>query len=229
MNVLLIDDHRLVREGIKTILRGINPSIDIVECSSLERSIDHCKRESFDLVVLDLELTDTSGMDSLICFKDARPELPVIVLSALTDVEKIQATIEYGAMCFISKTSEFDELSRAFKLVLDGGVYLPEGEVIYSKVGMNKSADSSSSATDILTALSPRQREVLQLLLRGMPNKLISKELSIAENTVKTHIAKILDLLQVSNRTEAVYVAARAGVPIFSNEMEHVLPHAGSQ
>lgn len=218
VNILLIDDHRLVREGTKTILMGIKPSIRFVECASVAKAIQHGSEEPYDLAVLDLELTDTSGIDSLICFKDALPDVPVVVLSALSDVNQIHKTIDHGAMCFISKSSEYEELTRAFQLILNGGVYLPKVGVIYSNEG-KALPQSGSAASDILSSLSPRQREVLQLLLQGLSNKCISAELSIAENTVKTHIANILDLLQVSNRTEAVYVAARAGVPILETKI----------
>ena len=115
-------------------------------------------------------------------------------------------------MGFITKCSTHDELLGAIRLIVAGGIYLPAAV----RDGQHAPADHGSRPSDIalLTSLSKRQREVLTLLLQGKPNKTISTQMDISQNTVKAHLTAIFRVLGARNRTEAVYFAARAGVPL---------------
>lgn len=218
MDVLLVDDHTIFRHGIKLIIESIDKSISVRQVSSTSECIDILGSEPVDLILLDLQLSDTSGLDSVICVKHYSPLTPVIVLSGDDDPLMIHKTIEHGAMGFISKRSSLDELQCAFDRVIEGGVYLPDCMTVYAS-GDDGKNDRLKSANNnlnlgVLDSLSDRQREILYYVLQGKPNKTISSGLCISDAAVRNDISGILFSLGARNRTEAVYVAARAGVPI---------------
>lgn len=179
----------------------------------MQAALASLEANNYDLVLLDLTLADMSGIDTLRAVKHKLDGTPVIVLSALQDPPIIYQAIEEGAMGFITKCATHQELLAAIKLILAGGIFLPR-EVTSTPIVTSKSSDTMSSEQEILSALSDRQREVLKYLLQGKPNKTISANLHISENTVKAHLSAIFRALGARNRTEAVYFAARAGVPL---------------
>jgi len=217
MKILILDDHTLFREGMKLLLSGLHSDLTIHEAETMQAALAAVEANSYDLVLLDLNLTDTSGIETLNVVKDKLNETPIIVLSAHQEPPIIYQAIEEGAMGFITKCATHQELLAAIKLILAGGIFLPREVTNSSSIGAPKQVagrGAGSAETEILNALSDRQREVLKFLLQGKPNKTISANLHISENTVKAHLSAIFRALGARNRTEAVYFAARAGVPL---------------
>lgn len=213
MKILILDDHTLFREGMKLLLSGLHHDLIIHEAETMQAAIASLEANTYDLVLLDLNLADMSGLDTLHAVKQKLEGTPVIVLSAEQDPPIIYQAIEEGAMGFITKCATHQELLAAIKLILAGGIFLPREVTSVPAMNNTKSA-AGSSEQEILSALSDRQREVLKYLLQGKPNKTISANLHISENTVKAHLSAIFRALGARNRTEAVYFAARAGVPL---------------
>lgn len=213
MNILIIDDHTLFREGMKLLLHGLQQDLTTHDVDSMQAALSAVEANTYDLVLLDLNLADTSGIDTLFAVKEKLDGTPIIVLSAEQDPPIIYQAIEEGAMGFITKCATHQELLAAIKLILAGGIFLPR-EVTSTQHAPPSKPSAGASEAEILGALSERQREVLKYLLQGKPNKTISANLHISENTVKAHLSAIFRALGARNRTEAVYFAARAGVPL---------------
>ncbi len=194
------------------LLQSYAPPPEVVESESLQSAIHLLVADSsIDMVLLDLSLHDSNGVDSLLRMREHVPETSVVILSGEHDPEVIRACIDLGAMGFISKAATHDEMLNAINLIVAGGVYLPT-DVIGSFTRVTQSVESKDEA--LLASLSDRQREVLTYLIQGKPNKTISEILNISQNTVKAHLSGIFKILGARNRTEAVYFAARAGVPM---------------
>ncbi len=212
MKILILDDHTLFREGLKLLLLGLHEQLDIQDVDNLLAAQSLVAQNHFDLALIDLNLGEVNGLETLLQVRDQLKGTPIVVLSAERNSDVIHRAIEEGAMGFISKTATHHELLAAIKLILAGGVYLPKEVAAVRSTAAR--VDGSSSESEILSALSGRQREVLKYLLQGKPNKTISVQLNISENTVKAHLSAIFRALGARNRTEAVYFAARAGVPL---------------
>jgi DNA-binding NarL/FixJ family response regulator len=170
----------------------------------------------FDLVMLDLGLPGCSGVQALERFRELFPALPVVVISGSNEMGNISAALEIGAMGYIPKSYPRDVLLNAVRLVVSGGIYVPV-EALKAR-GEEASADATSRPAargrTMLSelGLSPRQSEVLSLLLKGLPNKLIARKLDISENTTKIHVSAVLHALGVSTRTQALIAANRLGL-----------------
>jgi len=212
MKILIVDDHTLFRSGMVHLLQSLSPQPIVVESEDLTSSAELLDtQDDIDLVLLDLKLSDAVGVDSLLRLRKQAPETPIIVLSGEQDPDVIRRCIDNGAMGFITKSATHDELLNAIRLIVAGGVYLPR-DVMAGTLHSRNPEERSDVA--LLASLSDRQREVLTYLLQGKPNKTISTKMDISQNTVKAHLSAIFRTLGARNRTEAVYFAARAGVPL---------------
>ena len=210
--VLVCDDHPVVRDAITACLKAIAPGADVAVCASARQALDRMVTPSaWDLVVLDLELPDARGVDALIRLRQCVPQARIVVLSAHDDRETVAQAMRAGADEFVSKSSDRDTLLGALRRHLE----LPEPEPIGTGDAVIDGADGvvmhEASIHDAIGAMSPRQLQVLRLMLRGLPNKEICRELGLSENTVKIHIGAVLRALQARNRTEAVARASRVG------------------
>ena len=212
MKLLIVDDHTLFRSGLTHLLQSLSPAPTVVESKDLGTALlvvdEH---DDLELILLDLNLEDTVGVDSLLSLRKHSPDIPIIVLSGEENPDVIRRCIDQGAMGFITKSATHDELLSAIQLILAGGVYLPRDTMINSALSRTPQEPSDVA---LLASLSARQREVLTYLLQGKPNKTISSKMAISENTVKAHLSGIFRALGARNRTEAVYFAARAGMPL---------------
>jgi DNA-binding NarL/FixJ family response regulator len=191
----------------------------------------------FDLVLLDLGLGDADGFDVLVEFRNAYPAVPVVVVSASDRASDVIRAIDGGAMGFVPKKSSHAELHEALRLVMTGSMYVPPAMLglefgrntggdtvpavmrpsgVYSTAAPEPALGASARAephqkvpsiADI--GLTPRQAEVLSLLLQGLPNKLIARQLNLSVETVKDHVAAVLRALGVSSRTQAVLAVSQ--------------------
>lgn len=211
MNLLLVDDHALFREGLRTLLLKISPEVTIYEAASLEGAIDECKSTQFRMVLLDLGLSSSDGLDTLDAFRSSVPNVPVIVLSGDEEPQHIRAAIDRGAVGYVPKTHTSDLMIAALRFVLSGGIYLPPG-ALDDDLGPAPSARGSEAHA--FSRLSPRQQQVAQLLLQGQSNKAIARKLGLSEGTVKAHVSAIYQIVGARNRIEAVTLAAKSGIAI---------------
>ena len=204
MKTLLIDDHPLFREGLALLMSSAFPHLECLQAGSLVQAMAMLEADpAIRLVLLDLGLPDSTGLQSLRRLRSGAPQATVVVLSADETPETVLAAIDEGAAGFIPKTSRPGAMRSALETVMAGGVYLPPGVL-----GLRPPAPAS----DDTLGLSPRQFDVLRLLIEGKPNKLICRELELSESTVKTHLAAIFRKLSVTSRTQAVVAAARLGL-----------------
>jgi two-component system, NarL family, nitrate/nitrite response regulator NarL len=214
MNVLLVDDHALFREGLRALLANISPGLVIHEASSVEGAVDECRTTDFRMVLLDLGLSDTGGLETLASFRESVPHVPVVVLSGEQQAKHIRAAIDHGAVGFVPKSHTSDLMIAALRLVLSGGVYLPPNALDDDVETATPEASDPALVSGAFARLSPRQRAVADMLLRGSPNKVIARELSLSEGTVKAHVSAIFQILGARNRVEAVIIAAKSGVKV---------------
>lgn len=209
MKALLVDDHAMFRDGLSLLIAHHFQQVDLVHAESLGQAIALAAHHAdLDVVLLDLALPDSRGLEAIRKMRDAAPGARIVVLSADDSPDTVRGAIEEGAAGFIPKTAQSSSLRTALGTVLAGGVYLPT-----AMLGAGAAAaPGSDTAVAAELDLSPRQMQVLRLLIQGATNKVIGRELSLAESTVKTHLASIFERLKVNNRTQAVIAAARLGL-----------------
>lgn len=213
MNILLIDDHTLFREGLKFLLRSLDAALEIDEAGDCAKALERAAGRSYELVLLDLKMPGVNGFDALAALREAIPAAPVVVLSGEDNSGVVRAAIERGAMGFIPKSSTPEVLIQALRLVLAHGVYLPPA--VLNSAGPAASASLASQTAGghaTLPGLTPRQMDVLRCVIQGKSNKIIARELDLSEGTVKAHLSSVLRALGTHNRTEAVYAAAKLGL-----------------
>jgi two-component system, NarL family, nitrate/nitrite response regulator NarL len=213
MRVLIIDDHEVVWSGMRVMLERLSSkqsggqAIEFEACRSVESALEMPNR-GFDLILLDYHLPGISGLQALATMREAFEGSPVVMLSADADPRRVRDAINQGAAGYVPKSMPEREMQAALALVLAQGIYLPP-LALFEVDAIEPSADTALPQDAIDTFLrhefSPRQREVLARALRGKPNKVIARELGIAEGTVKVHLAMVFRALGVKNRTEAMY------------------------
>ena len=218
MKILLVDDHTLFREGMRMELENLEADCEIVEASTCEEAFQAAQKHTdFDIVLLDLNLPDMPGFAGLSVLREEHPHLPVVVLSASEDRSTVLESLERGAMGFIPKSSTSQVLMGALRLVLNTGVYIPPtvllGATASSPPPRIKRSEGEQLTADEL-GLTDRQMDVMRLMVQGKPNKIISRELGLAEGTVKTHVTAVLRALNVNTRTQAVLAVSRMGVTL---------------
>jgi len=200
MNILVVDDHALIREGMVGMIRSLAPEARVEQADRCDSALEMARRGHFDLMLLDLQLPDRPGFVALEHCRTEHPETAVVVVSGQEDRETVMRALDLGAKSFIPKSTDVARLREALSVVLAGGVYLPE------------SIGAPGAAAPMPWPLTPRQVEVLALVVAGLPNKLIARRLDIAESTVKIHVSVILRELKVTSRTQALIAVAKAGV-----------------
>jgi len=208
-----------VREGLKAILAQSDLDAQCIEAWD-EASIWHqlSQHTNLDMVLLDIQLPGLSGLELLKRIAKERPQLPIIMLSADHDFDTVSLALQFGATGFLPKSSLNQVLISAIRLVLAGGIYIPPEALLKSASNSATLHDAAKQhATLESLALTDRQADVLRLLIRGMSNKLISREIDLAEATVKIHIRGILRSLNVTSRTEALVKLANMGIRLSDN------------
>lgn len=204
--ILIVDDHPLFVEALKLVIEGAFPDAAVSEATSIDSARTILDNSPFDLVLLDLSMPGTRGLDGLIELRSRHPKLPIVVVSALEDPRIIHEVMTCGAAGFISKSMRGSELGQAIQSVMDGVVVLPKG---YQPPSAAAASSSVSDLTARLATLTPQQVRVLQLLRQGLLNKQIAFDLGVGETTVKAHVSEILRKLRVSSRTQAVIEASK--------------------
>ena len=198
MKILIVDDHALFRAGLRMLLATIGHNVSCVEAATVAEALAMIALQTdIELCLLDLSLKNEQGFGAIERIKSTAPHIAVVVVSGSEDSATIRSCIDAGAMSYIPKSVVPEVLTQALQRVLAGAVYLPDQVV------------NALAAPGQLDALTARQQQVLQGLSRGLPTKLIARELDLSEHTVKEYIAIIFQALGVHNRTEAVIKASR--------------------
>ncbi|MGF6918871.1 response regulator [Paraburkholderia sp. 40] len=244
MKFLVADDHELIRQGVKGMLRGFDPDAQFDEADSWETLASAARPDAnHDLAIVDLHMPGMSGATSLETLLKANPALPVVVLSAEESPDEMRAVLAAGALGFVPKRQPASVMLKAIELVLSGGAYVPIEAL--SLLGSRETqagtgADGSARVPapgaaaqavrgpgpgtvpqiepvtqvpslqphqqHLLENLSPRQQDIMRLVHRGWTNKMIARDLGVAEGTVKVHLSVIFRALGVHNRSTAIAV-----------------------
>lgn len=207
MKILTIDDHALFRQGLKFLLSDLQGELEFLESATLAEALTIQDKETIEIILLDYHLPDSLGIDSLPELITNFEHAMVVVLSGEDEPDLIKKAIDAGAAGFIPKTTTHDILIAALKLIVAGGVYVPRSAINHHEVTIPH--HDGSDLQPLVEALSRRQKEVLIRAVQGKANKVIARELFIAEGTVKAHLSAAFNTLGVSNRTEAVYMASK--------------------
>jgi DNA-binding NarL/FixJ family response regulator len=234
MKLLLVDDHPLILTALKAVIESVNDRVLVqgVGTAAAARAAMQ-EGDDIDLVLLDLALGDDDGFALLGELRTTYPSIPVVVVSASERISDVIRCIDLGAMGFIPKSTAHADLHEALRMVMTGSMYVPP-----SMLGLDFARLRAQAAEEALQSaaggpggsglgagaraephqqipsmeqlgLTPRQAEVLGLLLQGLPNKLIARELNLSVETVKDHVAAVLRALNVSSRTQAVLAVSQ--------------------
>jgi DNA-binding NarL/FixJ family response regulator len=215
MRILIADDHALFRRGLALLLGTQYSDVSIVEAADIEQALKALDEgPTPDLVLCDLAMPGMARLAGLRSLVQRLPDTPVVMLSAYADREDIVRSIEAGARGYILKSASDESLKSAISLVLAGETYLPGGVFLDEHrrwIGDHAVTGAQLPAGNPLNELTPRQRDVLSLMMGGLSNKSIARHLGLLESTVKAHVKTILDKLSASNRTQAAILAAELG------------------
>lgn len=202
--ILLIDDHPIFGLGLEMFLKEIYPDMTATRETTLAGGLSVLAGggRQPDLVLTDLEIKNEAvGLEALAVVRKVAPQIPTVVVAGAQNPKLIREAIETGASGYIPKSSDPDELEKALNEVIAGDVYLPPIAFL------NEPGPAREPPR-----LTPRKRDVLRGVVRGLSNKQIARELNISDETVKTHMSELYQQLNVHNRTQAVYVVARYGI-----------------
>ena len=205
MHVLIVDDHPLLIKGVEALLLELDSTVTTAGARGIEEAIQAAGVRQPQLILLDLNLPGVKDLDGLTRMREAFPEIPVVVVSANDNPEFIWQSIELGAAGYVPKDTDQALIIHALRVVLARGVYLPPQAV---RSGTRQQPATSSPQPP----LSERQIAVLRGLLQGKSNKLIGRELSIAEGTVKAHLSSVYLALGVNSRLQAMARAHELGL-----------------
>jgi DNA-binding NarL/FixJ family response regulator len=202
--VLIVDDHPLYREGLASALRTCMDSAEILGAGSAEEGLAMLEQTpDMDLVLVDLRLPGMDGFEALRAYGQRFPLVPRVLVSGVDEAQYVKRAFELGASGFIPKSLPLGAVADAIRLVLSGGVFVPNGDALRPPPAGGAPPDRN---------LTLRQIEVLQLLGDGYTNKEIARTLAITERTAKAHVAAIFEALGADNRTQAVVAAQRMGL-----------------
>ncbi|TWI02784.1 DNA-binding NarL/FixJ family response regulator [Luteimonas cucumeris] len=204
MRVLIVDDHTLVRAGIARLLQG-SPDMDVVaEASDAQQAIDLAIIHRPDIILLDLSLPGRSGLDVLQPLQEAVPHARIVIMSMHSDPIQVRSALDRGCAGFVVKEAAPQELELAIRAAAAGQVFL--SPQVSSKMIAPLLANARPTGID---ALSPRQRQILRKLGRGMSSKEIAVELDISVKTVETHRARMMESLGCRRSNELLLLAAK--------------------
>lgn len=227
MKVLLVDDHPLILAALQSVIQGLGDDVTVVGVETAEAARAALgEDDSYDLVLLDLALGEVDGFEVLTELRATWPAIPVVVVSASERTSDVIRAIDLGAMGFVPKRSSNEALFEALRLVMSGGLYVPPSMLgldvplphpagdtvpaVMRRLAEHAEPEPHQKQVSLASiGLTPRQTEVLALLLQGLPNKLIARQLNVSVETVKDHVAAVLRALNVSSRTQAVLAVSQ--------------------
>jgi DNA-binding NarL/FixJ family response regulator len=214
IRVLLVDDHAMVRRGMRDFL-GLHDDIEIVgEAGDGAEAIERALELRPDIVVMDLMMPGLDGIEATSRIKAARPDIEIIALTSFIEEARVVAAIEAGASGFLLKDAEADELAAAIRAAAAGEVHLDPAvaSIVARRMRDGGRASGGAKDRDGVAALTARERDVLARVARGLPNRRIAEDLGITERTARTHVSNILAKLGLASRTQAALLAVQHGL-----------------
>jgi DNA-binding NarL/FixJ family response regulator len=229
LKFLLVEDHPMMRAAIRTVVETLSGDVATAEAGTVSQARELLAHHGrFDAVVLEIRVGGADGVALLREMRASQPGMPVMVFTGSDDGRDLIRAVDGGAMAFVHKRSDRGEVLKALETVMGGGIYLPAdmaslldsaraGQAVEAALAVDEPVEAprtlglhgfqvpAPSAQIIARlGLTPRQTDVLLLLLHGKPNKLIARELNLSVETIKDHVAAVLRSLNVSSRTQAV-------------------------
>ncbi|GJL82513.1 MAG: DNA-binding response regulator [marine bacterium B5-7] len=207
MDILIVDDHALFSDGLGNLLCDVFDDAHVETLTSGSRALECLNGEhAYDLVLLDLRLSDMSGISVLESLRDSDVSTPVVIISASSNAVDIRQAMDAGALGFIHKSVDRNELKMAVEQVLAGNLYTSKSAEETSRQGHTPFTLPDGGH------LTRRQHDVLTLLAEGLLNKQIAERLGTSEHTIKIHVSAVMKKLGVRNRTTCVNEAVRLGL-----------------
>jgi DNA-binding NarL/FixJ family response regulator len=211
IRVLVVDDHGVVRRGLQSYLETLDDIVCVGEAADGQQALDRVAALAAagrppHVVMMDLVMPRMDGIAATAALRQRYPEVEVVAMTSFTELERIHAALEAGAAGYLLKDASAEAVADAIRAAHRGEVHLDP------RVARHLTASLRSTRPDSLRGLSGREREVLTLVARGLPNLQIANELSISERTARTHVSSILTKLGVASRTQAALWAIREGV-----------------
>ena len=204
LKILLVDDHELIRAGLKQVLHAGMGNITVGEAKNAEEAMSLLEQQQWNLAITDITMPGRSGLDLLLEFKNLRPEMPVLVLSVLSEDEVALRVLKSGAAGFIHKETSGDELVRAVRKVVGGGKYV--SSTLAEKLALRITVPELDEPHK---KLSDREYVVMKMLASGTTLTQIGKILSLSIKTISTYRSRILDKLKLENNAELTRYALR--------------------
>lgn len=205
MNVLIVDDHPMVLEYLSAAVGKALPNAIVRTAGTLNDALEVARDHRPDLALLDLGLPGCGGIDSVLRFRKAYPEVPVLVVSSNDDRDSITGALAVGAAGFVPKSAGPKILLNALRLVADGGRYIP----LQALGDAGAAAPDGNDKRGSESTLTARQREVLVCMLKGLSNAQIGLQLRISEATAKQHAHAVYTAFGVSSRVDLILAASR--------------------
>jgi DNA-binding NarL/FixJ family response regulator len=228
MNILLVEDHRLVADAMKIMLKEIEPGVNITACYSTQHALSTIDSGAdLDLILSDLFMPGIDGMGLLTGLRNRGVNIPVVIISGADDDKYIRSAIKKGASGYIKKTLPGAEMMAGLRQVLSGGRFFPDrflSNESHQSTQRPSEKRAISSATSVPTP-GEKQLQVLNLMAEGNSNKQISQIIGISEATVKYHTSQLFKLLSVKNRTSCVREAQNCG--LLETHFDEPVKHPG--
>ncbi|MDX6565345.1 MAG: hypothetical protein QOE10_1007 [Gaiellales bacterium] len=204
IRVVVADDHGVLRDGLAGVISAQSDMELVATAANGAEAVDLCRSNAPDVVLMDLEMPVLDGIEATKAIMAEAPSTAVLVLTSFSDRRRITGALDAGAVGYLLKDASADDVVRGIRTAAGGGSPLDPRAA--------RSLLDANSAPDPLAGISRREREVLGLLLDGMPNKLIARRLEISEKTVKSHLTSIFRAIGVSDRVQAILWVERHGL-----------------
>ncbi|OPA88953.1 DNA-binding response regulator [Pseudomonas fluorescens] len=203
MNILLVDDHAVVRQGYASLLRALLPAIEVREAASGEEALSRVQEAVPNLVIMDFGLPGISGLETTRRLRQRLPQLRVLFFSMHDELPLVRQALDAGASGYLTKSSAPEVLIEAVRRILDGHAYIEQ--VLATELAYTPSDQR-------LQGMTPRELEIFLMLARGTPTRMIADRLNISSKTVSNHLTLLKSKLQVSSHAELVHVGIDMGV-----------------
>lgn len=209
IKILLVDDHQIVLKGISFFLT-MQPDFELVgEAHNGQEAVEKAAELNPDIILMDLNMPIMDGIEASTLIAKQNPEIKVLVLTSFSDRSHIVPALQSGAIGYMLKDVEPDQLAEAIRSAYKGNIQLhPDiASALLAEVAPENAPSKELPTRELIELLTPRELEVLQELTKGMSNKDIARNLTVAEKTVKTHVSSILSKLNMTDRTQAALYA----------------------
>ena len=218
IKVLIVDDHAMVRRGLRTFL-GLDETVTVVgEAANGREAVEQAEQLQPDVILMDLVMPELDGIAAIRRIREKRLNVQILVLTSFAEDDKLYPAIEAGALGYLLKDIDPEDLVRAIQAAHRGEAQLHPDitrKLMDQSIARPRPSDTSAESTPVFSnpaSLTDREIEVLRLIAGGLNNREIAERLVISEKTVKTHVSNLLSKLAVSDRTQAAIYALKEGL-----------------